>query len=190
MRKVVAFLHVSLDGFVAGPHGELEWAIVDAEIEPYVDGLLSTVDTAIYGRVVYQMMERYWPTVPANPSSTQHDIDHAHWVENVSKIVFSRTLEKGKWNNTRLVKENGAEEISRLKSAAGGDMMIFGSPSIVHLLAQHGLIDEYQLCLNPILLGSGISLFEGNTERVPLQLTGSKTFHSGVVGLSYQTIKG
>jgi dihydrofolate reductase len=188
MRKVIAFLHVSLDGFAAGPNGELDWAIVDSEIEPYVDNLIKTVDTALYGRVTYHMMESYWPTVPANPSSTKHDIDHAHWVENVSKIVFSKTLEKVEWNNTRLVKDNIAEEISKLKQQSGGDMMIFGSPGIVHLLTQHGLIDEYQINVNPLLLGSGIPLLKGIKDKISLKLLEVKPFRSGVVGLRYQRI--
>src|SRR4051794_5407249 len=98
MRKVVSFMHVSLDGFAAGPNGELEWAIVDGEMEPYIDALMETVDMAIYGRVTYHMMEGYWSTVPGDPSSRQHDIDHANWVEHVSKLVFSTTLEKVEWN--------------------------------------------------------------------------------------------
>ena len=93
MRKLISLMHVSLDGFAAGPNGELEWAIVDEEMYRHVADLLRTVDTAVYGRVTYQMMESYWPTVPADPASTALDRHHAHWVENVQKIVFSRTLE-------------------------------------------------------------------------------------------------
>jgi dihydrofolate reductase len=190
MRKVVALMHVSLDGFTAGPNGELNWAMMDKEMETYVENLLSTVDMALYGRVTYHMMESYWPTVPSNPSSTKHDLDHAHWVENVAKIVFSRTLEKVTWKNTRLVKDNIAEEIARLKHEPGGDMMTFGSPSIVHTLTQHGLIDEYRINVNPLVLGSGIPLFKDIKNRIPLKLIEAKTFHSGVVGFNYQTIKG
>lgn len=188
MRKVISLMHVSLDGFVAGPHGELEWAIVDTEMYEHVADMLTTVDTALYGRVTYQMMESYWPTVPANPESTAEDLHHAHWVENVHKIVFSRTLEGVTWNNTRLVKADIAEETTRLKRLPGEDLMIFGSPSIVHTLAQRGVIDEYRIHVNPIVLGGGIPLFEGIDERIDLELLNAKTFRSGVIGLHYRRV--
>ena len=188
MRKVVLLMHVSLDGFTSGPNGELDWAIVDEEMEHYVDNLLSTVDTALYGRVTYHMMESYWPTVPANPASSKHDIDHALWVENVSKIVFSKTLEQVTWKNTRLVKDHIAEEISKLKHESGGDIMTFGSPSLVHTLIQHRLIDEYRINVNPIVLGGRIPLFKGVKESMTLKLVEAKAFRSGVVGLHYQSI--
>ena len=92
MRKVISFMHVSLDGFTTGPNGELEWAIVDEELNPYVDDLFRNVDTALYGRVTYQLMQSYWPTVLTDPEASPRDLAHAHWVENVSKIVFSTTL--------------------------------------------------------------------------------------------------
>ncbi len=184
-RKVISLMHVSLDGFVAGPNGELEWAIVDEEAYKNVAELLTTIDTAIYGRVTYQMMESYWPTVPANPASTPDDIQHAHWVENVHKIVFSRTLEGVTWHNTRLVQERIAEETARLKDLPGKDLMIFGSPSVVHTLTQHGVIDEYWLFLNPIVLGSGTPLFMGNMDEIALELLDTRRFRSGVVRLRY-----
>src|ERR1700752_722404 len=126
MRNVVLFMHVSLDGFAAGPNGELDWISYDEELEKYAEGIVSTVGVALYGRVTYWMMESYWPSVPANPASTEHDIDHAHWIENIPKIVFSKTLEKVEWNNTRLIKDNIAEEIQKLKQQPGKDLVIFG----------------------------------------------------------------
>jgi dihydrofolate reductase len=189
MRKVVSLMHVSLDGFVADPDGGLYWAIVDGEIQTYVENLLRTVDMALYGRTTYHMMEGYWPTVPANPESTKHEIDHAHWVENVSKVVFSRTLSEVTWNNTKLVKGNILEEVSRRKNEPGGDMMIFGSPGITQTFMQLGLIDEYRWNINPVILGSGIPLFKGGTEKLPLKLIEAKTFQSGVLGLCYQPDK-
>jgi dihydrofolate reductase len=186
MRKVISLMHVSLDGFAAGPNGELEWGHIDEEIYAYVADLLRTADTALYGRTTYQMMESYWPTVPADPSSTQAERQHAHWVENVQKIVFSKTLERVTWNNTRLVKENIAEEISRLKHLPGKDMMIFGSPGLTHTFIQLGLIDEYRLTINPVVLGKGVPLFKDIKEQIALELLASKTFRSGVVGLHYR----
>ena len=189
MRKVIAFMHVSLDGFTTGPNGELEWAIVDEEVNIYVDSLFKTVDTALYGRVTYLGMQSYWPTVLTDPSAPPRDIEHARWVENVTKIVFSTTLEKVTWRNTRLVKDHIAEEISQLKQQPGGDMMIFGSPGLTHTFIHLGLIDEYRINVNPIVLGGGIPLFKGIKKTMPLKLLAAKAFQSGVVGLHYQTIK-
>jgi len=186
MRKLISLMNISLDGFTAGPNGELEWAVVDEELMADVAALLSTVDTALYGRVTYQMMENYWPTVPTNPASTKDELQHAHWVENVHKIVFSRTLETVEWNNTRLVKEDIAEEIARLKQQPGKNLMIFGSPSITHTFTQLGLIDEYRIYVDPVVLGSGIPLFKDIKDRIHLKLLEAKTFHAGVVGLLYR----
>src|SRR5438270_10980642 len=103
MRKVISFMHVSLDGFTAGPNGELEWAIVDEELNPYVDGLFRNVDTALYGRVTYLGMQSYWPTVLTDSEASPRDLKHAHWVENVSKIVFLQTLFRAECKNSLMV---------------------------------------------------------------------------------------
>lgn len=188
MRNVIAFMHVSLDGFAAGPDGEMDFFAIDEEIYKDVADLTNTVDTALYGRTTYTMMESYWPTVPANPSSTKEELDHAHWVENVQKIVFSTTLEQVGWNNTRLVKGNIAEEVARLKQQPGTNMMIFGSPRLTHTFIRLGLIDEYRINVNPVVLGRGIPLFKDITEQIPLKLLTAKTFRSGVVGLHYRKV--
>ena len=189
-RKVISLMHISLDGFSAGPNGELEWARVDDEMYEHVESMLTTVDTALYGRITYQLMESYWPTVPADPASTEHDRRHAHWVEHVHKVVFSRTLEDVTWNNTMLVKENIADAVARLRQQPGKDLMIFGSPSIVHTLARHGLIDEYQLSINPVVLGSGTPLFSNVRDRIDLELLETRAFRSGAVGLHYRRASG
>jgi dihydrofolate reductase len=186
MRKVIAFMHVSLDGFTTGPNGELEWAIVDEELETAVDGLFKTVDTALYGRVTYLGMESYWPTVLTDPSARPRDIEHARWVDNVSKIVFSRTLSHVTWNHARLVKDQVVEEIRSLKQQPGLDLMIFGSPGLTHTFMHLGLIDEYRIFLNPIVLGGGIPLFQDIEDTMKLKLVETTTFQAGVVGLHYQ----
>jgi dihydrofolate reductase len=186
MRKVIAFMHVSLDGFTTGPNGELEWAIVDEELETAVDGLFKTVDTALYGRVTYLGMESYWPTVLTDPSARPRDIEHARWVDNVSKIVFSRTLSHVTWNHARLVKDQIVEEIRSLKQQPGLDLMIFGSPGLTHTFMHLGLIDEYRIFLNPIVLGGGIPLFQDIKDTTKLKLVEATTFRAGVVGLHYQ----
>ncbi len=187
MRNVIAFMHVSLDGFACGPNGELQWAIVDDEVNPYVDSLFKSVDTALYGRNTYQLMYSYWPTVPTDPEATPRELAHARWVENVSKIVFSKTITHSDWNNTRVINDHIAEEIASLKQAPGGDLMIFGSPRLTHTFMQLGLIDEYRLFLNPIVLGGGTPLFQGIADTQKLKLVETKTFQNGVVALHYLT---
>lgn len=181
-------MHVSLDGFVGGPNGEMDWIEIGEEILRDVTELLADVDTSLYGRVTYQMMESYWPRVPSNPASTRDEIEHAHWVEKISKVVFSRTLEKVEWNNTRLIKENIAEEIAKMKALSGKNMMIFGSPRLSHTFMELGLIDEYRINVNPVILGRGIPLFKDVKHRTRLKLLASKRFPSGVVGVHYQRV--
>jgi dihydrofolate reductase len=187
MRKVISFMHVSLDGFVSGPNEEMNWVIMDEEIFQDAIDLASATDTALYGRITYQMMEGYWPTVLTNPASTKLELRHAEWVENINKIVFSETLEKVQWNNTRLIKKNIAEEMIQLKQGAGRNMMIFGSPKLTHSFMRWNLIDEYKFNINPVILGNGIPLFENITHKIHLQLLSEKKFKSGVIGLHYKT---
>lgn len=186
MRKVSLLVHASLDGFVGGPNGEMDWISHDNEIFQYVTEHFKMVDTALYGRVVYQMMESYWPTVLKNPKATPLELHHANWVESIQKIVFSATLEKVEWKNTRLINSNIAEEISKLKKLPGKNMMIFGSPRLTHSFMQMGLIDEFLINVNPVILGNGIPLFKDGRGRMNLKLLSSTTFKSGVVGLYYE----
>lgn len=188
MRNLVAFMHISLDGYAAGPTGELDWVAYDQELEKYAETVVSTVGTALYGRVTYHMME-YWRTVLANPASTQHEIDHAHWIEAIPKVVVSTTLKSVDWNNTRIIAGNLAEEILKLKQQPGKDIVIFGSPSLTRTLAELGLIDQYQLTLNPVLLGSGMPFFATLPQKSQLQLLFVKTFGSGAMGLHYKVVQ-
>jgi dihydrofolate reductase len=185
MRKVISFMHVSLDGFVTGPRNEMDWIIMDDEIFRDATDLDET-DTALYGRVTYQMMESYWPTVLANSSSTKIELQHAEWVEMANKIVFSSTLEKVEWNNSRLIKENIVEEVNKLKQRPGKNMMIFGSPTLTHSFMHWNLIDEYKLYVNPVILGNGTLLFENVVQRIHLNLLSEKKYRSGVIGLRYE----
>src|SRR5512143_1468888 len=152
MRNLISFMHVSLDGFVAGPNGEMDWIIVDEEIFDYSGQRTNSADTALYGRVTYQMMQAYWPTAANQPNATRHDIDHSRWYNQVAKVVLSRTMAGANLVNTKIISENLAAEITRLKQAAGRDILIFGSPSAVHALMAENLIDDYWLFVNPILL--------------------------------------
>jgi dihydrofolate reductase len=190
MRKVILLMHTSLDGFVQGQTDwDLSFLTYDEELEKYAKGILSTVDTVLWGRGTYLGMQDYWTSVPANPSATQHEIEHAQWIDKTAKIVFSTTLEKTEWNNSKLVKENIAEEITNLKQQPGKDMIILGSPRFAHSLMQLGLIDEYQITVHPVVLGGGIPLFKGLNDRINLKLIENKAFNSGVMGLVYQLEK-
>jgi dihydrofolate reductase len=189
MRKVISFMHMSLDGFVAGPGGAMDWVTMDEEIFKDAIDLTATTDTALYGRTTYQMMEGYWPTVLTNPSSTTLELHHAKWVEDTQKIVFSATLEKVNWNNTRLIKENIAEKISKLKQKQGKSMIIFGSPKLTHSFIQMNLIDEYRINVSPVILGKGVPLFKNIHYAIDLRLLRTKKFNSGVVGFYYEQKK-
>src|SRR5574341_2383064 len=155
MRKIIFLIHVTLDGFVAGPSGEMDWIVYNDEVEKYSHDLHPMTDTAIYGRVTYQMMESYWPTMLTNPSSTQPERNHAEWLEKATKVVVSRTLEKVEWQNSLLIRDNVAEEITKLKQQPGKNLWLLGSPSLAQTFMQHGLIDEYRINVSPVVLGSG-----------------------------------
>jgi len=186
MRKIVSFVHVSLDGFVAAPNGGLDWVIVNEEIFDYVEQRIMETDTALYGRVTYQMMESYWPTAADQPAATRHDIEHARWYKTAAKIVLSRTMKGDTLPNTKIIDSNLTDAITKLKQGAGTDILMFGSPTATHALMAENLIDEYWLFINPILLGQGIPLFKGIKDRTPLKLVTSRTFSSGVVCLQYE----
>lgn len=189
MRRIIFLIHVSLDGFVAGPDGEIDWIVYNDEIEKYSHDLTNTVDTTLYGRVTYQMMESYWPTVPGNPASTPSEIEYARWLDQATKIVFSRTLKGVEWQNSVLVKENIAAEMTRLKQQPGQDLLMLGSPSLAQTFMNLGLINEYRINVNPVVLGSGKLLFDGLADMLNLKLLEARTFKGGVVALSYEPVK-
>jgi dihydrofolate reductase len=186
MRKVILSNEVTLDGFFAGPNGELDWQTVDEESHQYAIDLLGHVDALLFGRVTYQLMADAWPAAATNPSTPKSDLEIADKMNNLPKIVFSKTLQEVKWNNSRLVKENIAEEISKMKQQPGKDMVIFGSGSIVSTFMQHGLIDEYRIIVNPVVLGNGNPLFKGINGKQNLKLLNTKVFDSGIVILFYE----
>ena len=179
-------MHVSLDGFAAGPNGEMDWIVLDQEMFNEVNDFTASVDTAIYGRTTYQMMEGYWPTAADQPTATKHDIEHSGWYNKVSKVVLSKTLNGENLNNTKIIGDNVISEITQLKQAPGKEIIIFGSPSASHTLMQENLIDDYWLFVNPILLGEGIPLFKDIKNRTKLNLVKTHVFSSGVVCLHYE----
>lgn len=181
MRKLIVSNMVTVDGYFAGPGEEIDWHNVDAEFNDYAISLLDSVDTLVFGRRTYEVMASYWPT----PEALTDDAEVAGRMNDLAKIVFSRTLERADWRNTRLVKGDIADEMTARKQEDGKDMVIFGSGSVVARLAERGVIDEYRVIVNPIALGEGKSQFAGMGRRLPLQLLGSKAFRSGNVLLTY-----
>jgi dihydrofolate reductase len=186
VRRLVLFMHTSLDGFVGGPNGEMDWIDVNDEMFEYAGQRTREADTALYGRVTYQMMESYWPTAGDQPTATKHDIEHSQWYNSVAKVVVSRTMTGAKPTNTRIVGEGVTAEIIKLKQAAGKDIVMFGSPTVAHALMAENLIDDYWLFINPVLLGRGIPLFKDIKARAALGLGASHVFSSGVVCLHYE----
>src|SRR4051812_12839641 len=185
MRKLIFSMHTSLDGFVAGLKGEMNWIKVDDEIFDFVATITDKADTALYGRVTYEMMQSYWPTAGDEPDASTHDKVHSAWYNKVSKIVLSKTLTKEGLQNTTIMSDDLVENINKIKNQQGENILIFGSPSASHSLMSLGLIDEFWLFVNPILLGQGIPLFKDVTETIQLKLIETKTFSSGVVALHY-----
>jgi len=180
MRTLFAFDMVTLDGFFEGPDRDISWHNVDDEFNAFAGRQLGTVDGLLFGRVTYQLMALYWPTAAGNDPVVTLKMN------TLPKFVFSRTLERAEWNNTRLIRENAAEEILKLKQERGKDLALFGSANLLSTLAQAGLVDEYRLMVNPILLGKGTPLFQGLDRRMDLKLISSNTYRSGNVLLCYR----
>ena len=170
MREIIVSNYVSLDGFFAGPNGEIDWFMWDEETAEYSKGLAASIDTILFGRVTYELMASYWPTV------TTEDPVITDYMNRSPKIVFSRTLKKTDWKNTKLIMELNKEEILDLKKQPGKDMVIYGSGSLVSALARWGLIDDYRIFVNPVVLGNGKHMFKGLKERLELALLKTKMF--------------
>jgi dihydrofolate reductase len=178
-------MHISLDGFVAGPNGEMDWMKVDEEIFDYVHVRISEGDTALYGRVTYDMMQSYWPTAADSPEASKHDIEHSKWYKNVHKVVLSKTMNDTGLTNTEIISDNLSDRIHEIKQQAGNEILLFGSPTATHSLMQLNLIDGYWLFVNPVILGHGIPLFENIQDKTELKLLSTRQFASGVTELSY-----
>ncbi len=184
MRKLIVFCHLSLDGIAAIPSGSLEWASYDKDLEAWAEPIVKDTDTAVYGHVTYDLM-KYWQTVPSKPDASPYELEHARWIENVEKIVFSKSGMVPDWNNTRVISENAKEEILKLKQTSGKNITIFGSPTLANSLIKLGLVDEYYLSISPVVLGDGKFLFKEVKDAIKLTLVEEKTFKSGALTLHY-----
>jgi dihydrofolate reductase len=183
MRRLIVFNQVTLDGYIADRNGDMSWAHQhDAEWSAFVGENASGGGVLVFGRVTYELMASYWPT----PLALKNDPVVAEGMNRRPKVVFSRTLDKVSWSNTTLVKGDPAAEVQKMKNQPGADMVILGSGSIVSQLAREGLIDQYQIALNPVVLGRGKTMFEGVDRKLSLKLTRSRIFGNGNVFLCYE----
>jgi dihydrofolate reductase len=195
MRRLVMFNWLTADGYFAGPDGNLNWVVPDDEQAKAAVASIATSDTVIFGRVTYERFERFWrnavedsSTAPDPHRPGERSREHraiAIWLNETTKLVFSRTLKDVTWKNSRLLHELYPGEIEAMKQQPGKDMMIFGSGSIVSQLTQHGLIDEYQFVVCPVFLGSGQPLLSGVSKSVRLELLEARKYQSGDVLLRY-----
>lgn len=194
-RQILMFNRVTADGYFAAPDGSLQWTVPDAEMDQEATGGMPGTDTVLFGRRTYELFEQFWPRAAEEPETAQdpHDPKRrspeiramAIFFNQVTKLVFSRTLKEVTWKNTRLLHEFDPREIEAMKKQPGKDMIIFGSGSIVSQLTEHGLIDDYRFVVNPILLGNGRELVSGVSKSLKLKLLEQKAYRSGNVMLRY-----
>jgi len=177
---------VTLDGFFEGPNQDISWHNVDEEFNQFAIEQTTTVGAIVFGRVTYEGMASYWPT----PAAQSDDPEVANLMNTLPKVVVSRTLQKAEWNNTRLITNNVAEEILKMKQAPGNDLAVFGSANLLSSLMRMNLVDEHRVMVNPVLIGSGTPLFKNIAQRINLKLVKVRMFKSGNVLLYYQPTQG
>jgi dihydrofolate reductase len=183
MRRLIAAINMTLDGFC--DHTAM---IADDEIHEHYNDLLRSGDTLIYGRITYRLMESYWPTLVKNPTGNKSEDDFAILIDNISKIVFSRTLKNVEWKNSRVAKKGIKEEILELKQQPGKDIFV-GSPSLIVAVLNLNLVDEFQICVQPTIVGKGLQLLKNINDRINLKLLKTKTFGCGAVTCYYEPAK-
>jgi dihydrofolate reductase len=178
VRKLFWQMMVSLDGFAEGPKRELDWHVTDGDFNRYVHGMLDSIDAILLGRVSYQMFADYWPTSTDSIAPKMNAL---------TKIVFSRSFKEPlAWQNSRLAGKDTTDEVARLKREPGRDLALFGSADLASTFIRLGLIDEYRLMINPVVLGNGLPAFKNRQTRMSLELAETKTLTSGVVLLTYR----
>jgi dihydrofolate reductase len=186
MRKLIVFNSISLDGYFVDQHGDMSWAHNNnPEFDAFVEENAKGGGMLLFGRKTYDLMASFWPT----PIAAQMYPVVAERMNNLPKVVFSRTMDEPSWNNTKLMKGDIAGEIRKMKQEPGVDMVIMGSGTLVSQLAQEGLIDEYQVVVIPVVLGRGRTMFEGVKEKLTLKMTKTRTFSNGNVFLCYEPVK-
>jgi dihydrofolate reductase len=185
VRKIVLQMSVSLDGYMEGPDGELDWHLVDDELHYHFNRQLASMDAFLMGRVMYELMAQHWPTADQDPSAGGPEVEFAGIWREMPKLVYSKTLERADWNST-IVRDVVPEEVRALKAQPGGDLSL-GGTELTAAFMRHGLIDEFRLYVQPVVLGGGKPLFPPGTDRTQLRLAETRTFGTGVVLLRYQS---
>ena len=180
MRKLIAAINMTIDGFC--DHTSM---VADEELHQHYAELLNHAGTILYGRTTYQLMEDYWPSVVRNPTGNKATDDFAIAIENIPKLVFSNSLKTVDWKNVRLAMAGLEEELTSLKQEPGNDLLV-GSRSLIVALSDLHLIDEYQLCVHPVVAGSGLPLFKDTNDKTTFKLMKTKTFGSGSIILYYR----
>ncbi len=188
MSKITSSIFITLDGFAASKDHNISWFPVNQEFFDYAGILTDNSDTAIYGRKTFEMMDQYWPTAAQEPDAGEHEIQHGNWYNAARKIVFSNSLSKDDRADLLILDNSSVKEIREIKKYNSKDMVIFGSPTIVNLLTNLDLIDEYYIFVAPIILGDGIPLFEKIQKTKNLELLESKQLETGVMMLHYKKI--
>jgi dihydrofolate reductase len=191
MRKIILFMVYSLDGFVGGPNGELDWEDQNPSISmELIPELLSTVDSVIIGRVLYEGFSQFWPVIAKDAKSPKELVEFANWLVNAPKYVVSKSLDSVSWTNSHLISAQNDEdiirEVKKLKESSGGDLVLFGGARLAQTLVGLNLVDEYRFKLQPVVLGEGVPLFKDLDGMRKLKLTKTKAFEGGVVGLYYE----
>lgn len=185
MRKIILSMPISLDGYIEGPHHELDWVIADDDLHDFYSDLLEQTDLIMYGRVTYELMVRYWPMAPSDPSLPKGMLRYANTINPMKKIVFSSTLKNAEWN-TQIIHTLIPEKISKLKAQPGGNIALGGGAAIAQEFIQNGLVDEFQLLVQPVIIGEGKPLFKGIRDLLKLDFLWSRSFNSGTIALCYR----
>ncbi|MBK8565346.1 MAG: dihydrofolate reductase family protein [Saprospiraceae bacterium] len=185
MKKLAWSMHMSLDGFAAGPNGEMDWIRFDDDIFDYAGHRTAESDTALYGRVTWEIMQAYWPTAGEKPNASKHDVEHSTWYNQVQKIVVSGSRNDESLPLTSFISGDLATRIRQLKQGAGSGIVMFGSPSVGRQLLQEGLVDDLWLFVSPVLLGQGIRMFPDMQALQNFELLENTAFGCGVVCLHY-----
>ncbi|GAA2851368.1 riboflavin biosynthesis protein RibD [Actinoplanes cyaneus] len=187
MRKIIYWVHTSVDGFVNGPDGEFDWPVMGPELSAYSEGLDRTVDTLLFGRPVWEMMVGFWPRAESI-SDDPHTRAFAPFWRATPKIVFSRTYEGDDWT-ARIIRDDLRAEVTALKEQPGGDLLLTGGAGLAGALTEHGLIDEYHIAVHPVVLGGGKRLFAEPKQRLSLRATGSRLLDGQIVVTSYEPVR-
>jgi dihydrofolate reductase len=186
MRKLITTHWITLDGYIAGPDGEMDWLLGDEEMSDYEIGLVSDADTLMLGRQTYLDFAGYWPATARNPDAAPWERTYAGKVDALKKVVVSRTLKQAVWKEAEIWPELSPAPIDDLKAGGDKSIVMYGSADVVQQLANMGRVDEYHLLVHPVILGAGRLLLENIEHRIPLERAGAKPFKSGVMLMVYR----